>query len=306
MRRLEKRHLENQQNPLATEDAPRDTDRSALDIVARIRPALQAINPLRTGTWWQKGYRLLLLAILGVVVYQMYLFLSVSYYSVFNPSSSAIMREQARVLQAQITEQSKAQDKKQDKAKVAGASKSTEPAPIIRYQWVDYESISDTVKRAVIASEDSNFLQHSGVEWSAIWDAYAYNQRQEEKGKSRRRGGSTISQQLAKNLFLSHNRSYIRKGQELIITYMLEGLMSKQRILELYLNIAQFGPNIFGVEQASQTYFKKPASRLSVMEAAKLAALLPNPTRYSQQMKGQFINSRANTISQRMRLVTPP
>ena len=260
----------------------------------RIRPALGLINPLRAGTYWQKGLRLFLLALLLIVTYQMYLFLSVTYYSVFNPSSSAIMRAQERVLAAQ------------EQAQTKSSSQDTQSTSLIRYSWVDYEKINDSVKRAVIASEDSNFLQHSGVEWGAIWDAYEYNQRQEEKGTARRRCGSTISQQLAKNLFLSHNRSYIRKGQELIITYMLEGVMSKQRILELYLNVAQFGPNIFGIEQASQSYFKKPASRLTAMEAAKLAALLPNPTRYSQQMNGRFMNSRAHTISQRMRLVTPP
>lgn len=230
----------------------------------------------------QKLYKIVKLLFLLLLLYQVYLFIAVGFYSLFNPSSSAIMRSQARFLQAQ------------------------EPPQDIRYSWVDYEQMSGSIKRAVIASEDSRFVEHSGVEWQAIWEAYQYNRSQEAKGKAKRRGGSTISQQLAKNLFLSHDRSYWRKGQELIITYMLETLMSKQRILELYLNVAQFGPHIFGIEAASQHYYKQPAARLNAQQAARLAALLPNPSRYSQQLHGRYINSRTQTIVQRMRLVTPP
>lgn len=257
-------------------------NKSPASKLQRILSSLQAINPLRAGTWRQKIGRWFALILAVFLLSQAYLLFTVSYYSLFNPSSSAIMRNQARLLAAE------------------------EPPKSIRYTWVDYDNISESMKRAVIASEDSNFLAHSGVEWGAILDAYRYNRQQQAKGKNKRRGGSTITQQLAKNLFLSHDRSYIRKGQELIITYMLEGLMSKQRILELYLNVAQFGPTVFGVEQASQVYYKKPASRLSTREAARLAALLPNPTRYSRQLNSRFINTRTNTISQRMRLVTPP
>ena len=257
-------------------------NKSPTSTIQRILSSLQPINPLRAGTWRQKIWRWFALILALLFLYQVYLLFTVTYYSLFNPSSSAMMRNQARILAAE------------------------EPPKSIRYSWVDYDNISDSMKRAVIASEDSNFLGHSGVEWSAIWDAYHYNRQQQAKGKAKRRGGSTITQQLAKNLFLSHDRSYLRKGQELIITYMLEGLMSKQRILELYLNVAQFGPTVFGVEQASQAYYKKPASRLSSTEAARLAALLPNPTRYSRQLNSRFINTRTHTISQRMRLVTPP
>lgn len=236
----------------------------------------------KQGSCWYKAKRLVTLALILILLYQLYLLFWVLFYSVFNPSSSAVMREQARQL-----------------SKLS-------PAQEIRYQWVDHEQISPTIKRAVMAAEDANFLQHSGVEWSSMWQAYQYNLAQQAKGKSNRRGGSTISQQVAKNLFLSNDRNYLRKGQELVITYMLETFMSKQRILELYLNIAQFSPQSFGVEAASQQYYKKSAKDLSNVQAAKLAALLPNPIQYSRNLNSRFMNSRSNTILQRMPLVSPP
>ncbi|MGB6242273.1 MAG: monofunctional biosynthetic peptidoglycan transglycosylase [Castellaniella sp.] len=176
----------------------------------------------------------------------------------------------------------------------------------LAYEWVPYDRISANLKRAVIASEDSGFMEHDGVEWDAIRKAWRYNQRQESLGHSRRRGGSTITQQLAKNLFLSNSRNYFRKGQELILTYMIEGVMSKRRILELYLNIAQWGAGTFGAQAAARHYFKTDAARLSSAQAAQLAAMLPNPAYYDTRGVTQYLRSRAATVHARMRHVAPP
>ncbi len=123
----------------------------------------------------------------------------------------------------------------------------------LKYEWVPYDKINRNLKRAVVASEDSNFTEHDGVEWDAIRKAWEYNQKQQEAGRSKMRGGSTITQQLAKNLFLSSSRSYIRKGQELVLTYMIEHVMSKERILELYLNVAEWGEGVFGAQLPPST-----------------------------------------------------
>ncbi|HWL29100.1 MAG TPA: monofunctional biosynthetic peptidoglycan transglycosylase, partial [Burkholderiaceae bacterium] len=163
--------------------------------------------------------------------------------------------------------------------------RTSDPDAGIKYQWVPYDNISNTLKRAVVASEDSRFLDHQGVEWDAIRKAWEYNQRQEARGKARRRGGSTITQQLAKNLFLSSSRSYVRKAQELVLAYMIEHVMSKRRILELYLNVAQWGTDVFGAEAAARHYFKVSAARLSAAQAAQLAAMLPNPAYYDKKGK---------------------
>src|SRR5690606_28885948 len=163
-----------------------------------------------------------------------------------------------------------------------------------------------SLKRAVIASEDSNFANHGGVEWEAIRKAWEYNRKQEARGRSKRRGGSTITQQLAKNIFLSSERSYVRKGQELILAYMIELVMSKERILELYLNVAQWGRDVFGAEAAARHYYGTSAARLSQSQAARLAAMLPNPAYYDAHRGTSYLNARTNTIQRRMRLVEIP
>ena len=129
--------------------------------------------------------------------------------------------------------------------------------PSCKHRWIDYERISNQLKRAVIASEDANFTEHEGVDWQAIEKAYKENVR---KGKTAR-GGSTITQQLAKNLFLSSERSYWRKAQELVITYMIEALWDKRRILEVYLNVVEWGDGVFGAEAAARQYFGMSARR---------------------------------------------
>jgi monofunctional biosynthetic peptidoglycan transglycosylase len=170
-----------------------------------------------------------------------------------------------------------------------------------RYRWVALESISRHAPLAVIASEDQKFFDHNGFDYEAIEKAWKDNQR-----RTRVRGASTISQQVAKNLFLWPGRSFLRKGLEVYFTLLLEGLWPKQRILEVYLNVAEFGPGIFGVEAASQAYFHKPAAKLNPAEAAILAAILPSPLRSSAARPSGYISRRAWHIQQQMRRMGGP
>lgn len=176
------------------------------------------------------------------------------------------------------------------------------PKAKLKHTWVEYKRISPNLKRAIIASEDSRFSDHQGVDWDALLKAYEKNAK---KGKIVA-GGSTITQQLAKNLFLSGGRSYARKGQELLITYMLEFWMDKKRIFEIYLNVAEWGTGIFGAEAAARHYFGVSAARLSPTQAAYLAALLPNPRAYGKNPYSPYMNRRANTILRRMNAAALP
>jgi len=166
----------------------------------------------------------------------------------------------------------------------------------LRYTWVPYERISDSLKRAVVAAEDAKFLDHEGFDWEAIQKAMHKNER---RGKVVA-GASTISQQLAKNLFLSGSRSWLRKGEEAIITWMMERTLSKRRILELYLNVAEWGDGVFGAEAAARHHFGVPAAAVGPQEAAWLAAVLPSPRRYSRGQETPYLASRVVTISTRM------
>lgn len=199
--------------------------------------------------------------------------------------------------------------------------------------WQPYERISVNLKRAVIASEDASFTDHAGIDWEAIEKAWERNQRAEaraEKLQSRldaeqdRRaasgrpvvarpaprvrivGGSTITQQLAKNLFLSSERSLARKAQELAITFMLEALLGKDRLLELYLNHVEWGEGVFGVQAAAHHYFRVDADRLAPMQAARLAVMLPAPKRFEKRPGSAYVAGRAATIVGRMRDVELP
>jgi monofunctional biosynthetic peptidoglycan transglycosylase len=186
---------------------------------------------------------------------------------------------------------------------------------------VPYSQISDTLKRAVIASEDDQFIYHQGVEWEAIERAWQRNARAEQlaarraakmraRGKEPRppqlRGGSTITQQLAKNLLLSGERTMLRKGQELVLATALELLLDKERILEIYLNSVEWGEGVFGAEAAAQHYFRKPASRLGAGEAARLAVMLPNPKLYERRAGSAYLTGRAATIGARMQSAELP
>ena len=213
-----------------------------------------------------------------VVLYQLWIFLHICWWINFNPSSSAFMEDRLQIIQE------------------------TKPDAELKYKWVDYSKISNNLKRAVIASEDSKFNDHDGFDWDGIEKAYEKNLK---KGKIVA-GGSTISQQLAKNLFLSSKRTPWRKGEEAIITVMLEKMLSKQRILEIYLNVIEWGNGIFGAEAAARHYFKGTASGLSATQAAKLAAMIPNPRFYDAHKSTNYLNRRTATILARMRMSELP
>lgn len=166
----------------------------------------------------------------------------------------------------------------------------------LRYQWVDYERISPALKRAVIAAEDDKFIDHEGFDWEGIQRAMKKN---EQKGKAVA-GGSTISQQLAKNLFLSGERSYVRKGEEAIITLMLESTLSKRRILEIYLNVAEWGDGVFGAEAAARHYYGVSAAQLNSWQAARLAAMLPRPQFYDRNRGSAYLQRYTERILARM------
>lgn len=169
------------------------------------------------------------------------------------------------------------------------------PTQPVRYQWVPASKISEHARRAVVAAEDQKFWNHQGFDLEAIEKAYAHNQR-----SKRRRGASTITQQTAKNLFLWSGGGYFRKAVEAGYTVLLEKLWSKQRILEVYLNVAEFGPGIYGVEAASRAYFNKSAAQLSPNEAARLAAILPSPRRWSVQRPGAYVQKRVSWVMRQM------
>ena len=177
------------------------------------------------------------------------------------------------------------------------------PRARLQYQWIPYERIAGNLKRAVVAAEDARFLDHEGFDWEAIQKAMAKN---EKRGRLVA-GASTISQQLAKNLFLSGERSWLRKGQEAIITWMLESTLSKRRILELYLNVAEWGePGIFGAEAAARYHFGIPAASLDPNQAAWLAVILPSPRRYERGRITPYLAGRVDTIRERMGSVQIP
>jgi monofunctional biosynthetic peptidoglycan transglycosylase len=244
--------------------------------------------------------RLLVLALLAGLALQLYFVARIALMAVVNPESTAFQRSEAWLV-----------------TKNTGALK-------WRQQWVPYAQISDHLKRAIIASEDASFIVHEGVDMDALEKAWEKNTQAEERAaqsisrlaesKSKMPlvkapkiiGGSTITQQLAKNLFLSGERTLLRKGQELLLTLMLESLLSKQRILEIYLNSVEWGEGIFGAEAAAQHYYRKPASRLSAVEAARLAVMLPRPKYFETHTNSGYLASRARTITARMGGVEVP
>ncbi|HEX5638434.1 MAG TPA: monofunctional biosynthetic peptidoglycan transglycosylase [Burkholderiaceae bacterium] len=181
-------------------------------------------------------------------------------------------------------------------AREEAALREKRPKAELRHRWVPYSSISVHLKRAVITSEDARFSEHEGVDWEAIEKAYKENVKRGRPAK----GGSTITQQLAKNLFLSPDRSYARKGQELVITYMIEALWDKRRILEVYLNVVEWGEGIFGAEAAARYYYGVAASQLGPEQSARLAAYLPSPKRYGRVRSGPYLDRRTANIARLM------
>lgn len=222
--------------------------------------------------------RVFVVLILYALAYQLWIFVHIWWWVDHNPHSSAFMEERLEVLHE------------------------NKPDAELKYQWVDYEKISIHLKRAVIASEDSKFTAHEGFDWEGIEKAYEKNLK---KGKIVA-GGSTISQQLAKNLFLSSKRTPWRKGQEVIITLMLEKMMTKRRIFEIYLNVIEWGNGVFGAEAAARHYFKTSARGLGKQQAAKLAAMIPNPRFYDKHRMTRYLNRRTATIQARMRFAEVP
>lgn len=260
--------------------------------------------------------RLLLLLILAGLSLQAYFALRIGLMTVVAPQSttfqrtemSRLLREQGRILWAQ--------------------------------EWRPYAAISSTAKRAVIASEDAGFVDHQGVEWDALEKAWNRNSRaqqrlqaQQQKALARHEravararargraappppsalnavpkvvGGSTITQQLAKNLFLSSERNFVRKGQEFIITFMLEALLSKERILEIYLNNVEWGEGVFGIQAAARHYFRVDAGQLSAQQAGRLAVMLPAPKRFERNPRSAYVSSRGATVAARMGSVELP
>ena len=174
-----------------------------------------------------------------------------------------------------------------------------------RQQWVPATRIHPSLSRAVIASEDDLFASHDGVQWQAIEKAWTRNEKAQARASGNGKapkvvGGSTITQQLAKNLFLSGERNFLRKGQELVITLALETFLSKQRILEIYLNHVEWGKGVFGAQAAAQHYFSKPASQLNPRESARLAVMLPRPKYFEKLPQSPYLAERAQVIQGRM------
>jgi len=249
--------------------------------------------------------RLVALLVLSLVALQVFFAARIALMAVVDPQSTTFQRSEMWRL---LTEQ----------GQVAWAQ-----------EWVPDERISHHLKRAVIASEDATFTDHGGVDWDALEKAWEKNQkaearadklnlRQEQKAAKKPAatparkaepkviGGSTITQQLAKNLFLAGERSLARKGQEIVITFMLEGLLSKQRILEIYLNNVEWGEGVFGAEAAARHYFRIPASGLGTYQAARLAVMLPAPKRFEKRPSSPYVLGRAATIQARMGAVELP
>lgn len=167
----------------------------------------------------------------------------------------------------------------------------------IQHEWRDYDQISDYVKQAVVAAEDGKFMQHHGFDFEGMQNALSRNK---DQGKVVA-GGSTISQQLAKNLFLYNRRSFVRKGQEAVATFMMERMWSKQRILEVYLNSVEFGDNIYGIEAATQHYFGKSSRSLTRDQAVFIASILPNPKYYQDHPNDSGLKARKRMIRKYMR-----
>jgi len=170
------------------------------------------------------------------------------------------------------------------------------PKAEIRYRFVPYDRIATSLKRAMIAAEDSRFVEHEGFDWDGIQLALEKNQK---KGRIVA-GGSTITQQLAKNLFLSPDKSYLRKGQEAIIAAMMEAMLPKQRILELYLNVIEWGNGVFGAEAAARRYYNASAAGLGPEASARLASMIPSPRRFERNPGSEYLDGRVATILARM------
>jgi monofunctional biosynthetic peptidoglycan transglycosylase len=234
-----------------------------------------------TNIFWNYRYfkgKVASLIFIFFLFYQLWILSHILLWTVVNPNESAFMETRLEHLQ-----------ERDEKAS-------------LRHQWVNYNQISIHIKQAVIAAEDAKFIDHEGFDWEGIEKAY-------EKNKRRKKivaGGSTISQQLAKNLFLSNQRTPWRKIEETIITLMLETILSKQRILEIYLNVIEWGNNVYGIEAASLHYFSSHAKELNSFQSAKLASMIPNPKYYERHQDASGLIERSGIILSRMNAIKAP
>jgi monofunctional biosynthetic peptidoglycan transglycosylase len=221
---------------------------------------------------WRWTWRILAALFVLLLLYQGWIAAHVWWWIDHNPSTSSFMEDRLEVMQ----------DKN--------------PKAELKHRWVPYNRISNNLKSALIAAEDAKFVDHEGFDWEGIQKAYQKNLK---KGRIVA-GGSTISQQLAKNLFLSTKRTPWRKAEEALITVMLEKMMDKQRIFEIYLNVIEWGNGIFGAEAAAQHYFGVSAAQLSAEQAAKLAAMVPNPRYYDSHREARGLLRKTAIILDRM------
>lgn len=212
------------------------------------------------------------LLVVALLAYQGYVLMRLWWWADHAPSTTAFMEARLEIMRVK------------------------DPKAILKYQWVPYGRISGQLKRAIIVAEDAKFVDHEGFDWEGIQKAAEKNQR---KGKIVA-GGSTISQQLAKNLFLSGQRSALRKGEEALITLMMEAVLDKERIFEIYLNVIEWGDGIFGAEAAARHYYGVSAAQLTAEQAAKLAAMVPRPRFYDRNRNAPWLLKKAQIILERM------
>ena len=253
------------------------TSRDGWDDFNRLDPSNQANQANEPAPRKRRGIggtlsRLLVLLAIAWCASQAYYFFQIAWWSAFNPGSTAFMRAASWRM-----------------AHAGGPSE-------IERHWVPYDQISRNLKRAIIASEDATFVNNPGFDTDAMLQAW---ERNKQRGRIVR-GGSTITQQLARNLFLSPAQTYIRKGQELIITWMLEFWMSKERILEIYLNSVEWGNGVYGAQAAAQHYFGTSAAKLSAAQAARLAVMLPAPRYFDAHPGSPYLRQRTGVILRRM------
>ncbi|WP_062787444.1 monofunctional biosynthetic peptidoglycan transglycosylase [Aquitalea pelogenes] len=223
-------------------------------------------------------FKIMAVLVAAIVLYNLWIFGHIVYWRSHNPAASAFMNEQLAKLQED------------------------DPEAELRQKWVPYAQISPNLKRALIAAEDAKFADHEGFDWDGIEAAFEKNLKQGRIVA----GGSTISQQLAKNLFLSSKKTPWRKLEEAAITVMLEKVLDKRRIFEIYLNVIEWGNGVFGAEAAARYYFHTSASRLSAGQAAKLAAMVPNPRYYDEHRNATGLMKKTRIIQRRMAFADLP
>jgi len=225
-----------------------------------------------TKFFWAFIWRFFAVIFLLMICYQAWIAAQIAWWTNHNPATSAFMQDRLAIMQL-----------KDSKAK-------------LQHKWVGYKSISDNLKRALIASEDAKFVDHEGFDWEGIQKAYEKNM---ARGKIVA-GGSTISQQLAKNLFLSTSRTPWRKAEETLITLMLEAIMDKERIFDIYLNTIEWGNGVFGAEAAARHYYQTSAAQLTQEQAARLAAMVPNPRYYDSHREAKGLIRKTEIILNNM------